>query len=61
MKKNVAWDVKLKCGTMEFEENFTLYKMNKMDLILGDTFFKTHTVDVRHKPVQLVVCHNTMG
>ena len=32
--------------------------MGEMDLILEDTFFETYTVDVRHKPMQLVVCCN---
>lgn len=40
----------------EFKDNFTLSEMNEVDLILGDTFFETHTVDVRCKPVRLVVC-----
>jgi hypothetical protein len=30
--------------------------MDKMDLILEDIYFETHTVDVRRKPVRLVVC-----
>ena len=32
--------------------------MDEVDLILEDTFFETHTVDVRRKPVRLVVCRN---
>jgi hypothetical protein len=53
--KEVALNVNLKCGTLEFKENFTLCEMDEVDLILGDTFFETHTVDVRRKPVRLVV------
>jgi hypothetical protein len=56
--KEIALTVNLKCGTLEFKENFTLCEMNEMDLILGDTFFETHTVDVRRKPVRLVICRN---
>ena len=32
--------------------------MDEANLILGDTFFETHTVDVRRKLVRLVVCRN---
>jgi hypothetical protein len=54
----VALNVNLKCGTLEFTKNFTLCEMDEVDLILGDTFFETHTVDVRRKPIRLVVCCN---
>jgi hypothetical protein len=54
----VALNVNLKCGTFEFKENFTLCEMDEVDLILGDTFFETHTVDVRRKPVRVVLCRN---
>jgi hypothetical protein len=56
--KEVVLNVNLKCTTLEFKENFTLCKMDEVDLILGDTFFETHTVDVRRKPVRLIVCRN---
>jgi hypothetical protein len=56
--KEVVWNVNLKCGMLEFKENFTLCEMDEVDLILEDTFFETHTVDVRRKPVWLVVCCN---
>jgi hypothetical protein len=56
--KEVALNVNLKCRTLEFKENFTFCEIDEVDLILGDTFFETHTVDVRRKPVQLVVCRN---
>ena len=45
--------VTFKCGTFQFVKSFTLHKMNEVDLILEDTFFDTHTVDTRHKPVGL--------
>ena len=48
----------LKSGALEFVESFTLCEMDEVDLILGDTFFEAHTVDVRHKPVRLVVCRD---
>jgi hypothetical protein len=32
--------------------------MNEVALILGDTFFETHTVDVKCKLVRLVICCN---
>ena len=54
--KEVALNMTLKCGTLEFVESFTLCEMDEVDLILGDTFFETHTVGVRRKPVRLVVC-----
>jgi hypothetical protein len=56
--KEVALNVNLKCGMLEFKENFTLCKMDEVDLILGDTFFETHTVDVRRKPVRLIFCRH---
>jgi hypothetical protein len=56
--KEVALNVNLKCGMFEFKENFTLCEIDEVDLILGDTFFETHTVDVRRKPVWLEVCCN---
>ena len=54
--KEVALHVNLKSGALEFVESFTLCEMDEVDLILGDTFFEAHTVDVRHKLVRLVVC-----
>ena len=56
--KELALHVTLKSGALEFVENFTLCEMDEVDLILGDTFFETHTVDVRRKPVRLVVCRD---
>lgn len=53
--EEVALQVTLRCGTLEFVENFTLCEMDEVDLILGDTFFEAHTVDVRRKPARLVV------
>jgi hypothetical protein len=54
----VALNVNLKYGILEFTKNFTLCEMDEVDLILGDTFFEIHTVDVRRKPIRLVVCRN---
>ena len=54
--KEVALHVNLKSGALEFVESFTLCEMDEVDLILGDTFFEAHTVDVRRKPMHLVVC-----
>ena len=56
--KEVALHVNLKSGALEFVESFTLCEMDEVDLILGDTFFEAHTVDVRRKPVCLVVCRD---
>ena len=51
--KEVALHVTLKWETLEFVKNFTLCKMDKMNLILGDTFFETHMTNVRRMPVRL--------
>ena len=56
--KEVALDVILTSGTLEFVESFTLCEMDEVDLILGDTFFEAHAVDVRRKPARLVVCRD---
>ena len=56
--KEVALNVTFKCGTLDFVESFSLCEMDEMDLLLGDTFFETHTVDVKRKPVRLVVCRD---
>ena len=56
--KEVALHVNLKSGALEFVESFTLCEMDEVDLILGNTFFEAHTVDVRRKPVRLVVCRD---
>ena len=56
--KEVALHVNLKSGALEFVESFTLCEMDEVDLILGDTFFEAHTMDVRRKPVHLVVCRD---
>lgn len=37
-------------------KSFIFCGMNKVDLILGATFFETHTIYMRHKLVRLVVC-----
>ena len=54
--KEVALHVNLKSGALEIVESFILCEINEMDLILKDTFFEVHIVDVRRKPVHLVVC-----
>ena len=54
--KEVALHVNLKSGSLKFVESFTLCEMDEVDLILGDTFFEAHTMDMRPKPVRLVVC-----
>ena len=56
--KEVALHVNLKSGALEFVESFILCEMDEVDLILGDTFFEAHTVDVRLKMVRLVVCRD---
>jgi hypothetical protein len=56
--KEIALNVNIMCGTLEFKENFTLCEMDEVDIILGDTFFETQSVDVRRKPVRLVVYCN---
>ena len=56
--KEVALHVNLKNGALEFVESFTLCEMDEVDLILGNTFFEAHTLDVRHKLVRLMVCHD---
>jgi hypothetical protein len=33
--------------------DFTLCKIDKVHLIVEDTFFETHMVDVRRKPARL--------
>lgn len=52
------WNVSLEFGTFEFVKSFILCRMDEMDLILGDTYFETHTVDVRRKPDRLVMCRD---
>lgn len=56
--KELALYVTLRCGTWEYVERFRLCKMDKVDLILEDTFFETYTVYARLKVVYLVVCHD---
>ena len=56
--KEVALDVTMTSGMVEFVESFTLCEMDEVDLILGDTFFEAHSVDVRRKPTRLVVCRD---
>jgi hypothetical protein len=38
--KEMALDVTLEYENLEFRENFTLYEMDEIDFILGDTFFE---------------------
>ena len=40
-------------------EGFALTETNEVDLVLEDTFIEPHTVDVRCKLIQLVVCHDS--
>jgi hypothetical protein len=44
--------VTLEYEKLEFKEGFTLCEMDEVDLILGDTFFVAHIVDVRRKPAR---------
>ena len=53
--KDVTLNVNFKCGMFEFEKNFTFCKMDEVEFNLEDTFFKTHTMDVRRKPIRLVL------
>ena len=56
--KEVALHVNLKIEALEFVESFTLCEMDEVDLILGNTFFEVHIVDVRDKLMCLVVCRD---
>ena len=56
--KKVVLHVNLKIGALEFVESFTLCEMDEVDLILEDTFFEVHTVDVKCKLLHLVVCRD---
>ena len=56
--KEVVLHVNLKSRALEFVESFTLCEMDEVDLILGDIFFEAYTVDVRRKPVHLMVCRD---
>jgi hypothetical protein len=56
--KEVALDVNLEYEKLEFRDNFTLCKMDEIDLIIGDTFFEAYIVDVRRKLTWLVVCYD---
>ena len=51
----------LKSEALEFVENFTLCEMDEVDLILMETFSKTRTMDVREKPMHLIVCSDSKG
>ena len=57
--KDVAFHVTLKSRELKFVESFTLCEMDKVDLILVDTFFKAFIVEVTQKLVHLVVCHES--
>lgn len=46
---DVVLDVTLECERFEFRENFILYEMHEVNLILDNTFFEAHTIDVRWK------------
>ena len=48
----------LKNGALEFVENFILCEIKEVDLILRNTFFEIHTMDVKGKSVHLMVCHD---
>jgi hypothetical protein len=54
----VVLDVILECEKLEFRESFILCELDEINLILGDTFFEAHTVDVKQKLAPLVVCHD---
>ena len=56
--KEVALHVNLKSGALEFVESFTLCEMNEVDLILGDTFFEAHIVNMRRKLLRFMVCRD---
>jgi hypothetical protein len=44
--------VTFECEKLEIRESFILCEMDEVDLILGDTFFVAHIVDVRRKPAR---------
>ena len=56
--KEVALHVNLKRGALEFVESFILCEIDEVDIILGDIFFEAYAVDVKCKPVRLVMCHD---
>ena len=55
--KEMAFRVTLKCRTLDFVERFRLCEMDEVDFILGNTFSKIHKVDMKRKPMLLVVCY----
>ena len=58
--KEVALHIALKSEPLEFVQSFTLCAMDMMDFNLVNTFFETYITDVRHKPMYLVVCLDSM-
>jgi hypothetical protein len=52
----VAIHVTLKCRMLEFKENFILCNIDEINLILDDTFFEAHTMDVWQKSARLMLC-----
>ena len=45
--------VTFQCGTLNFCQDFTLHEINEVHVIVKVTFFETHMIDVRCKPVSL--------
>ncbi len=43
---SVMLNVKLFCGGVQFFENFTLYDLDKNDVIIGNTFLDAYKVDI---------------
>jgi hypothetical protein len=43
---NVALNVELFCGGVQFFENFTLCDLDQIDVILGNTFLDAYKVDI---------------
>ena len=41
------------CGTLDFCEDFILCGIDEVHVIMKVTFFETHMMDFRHKPVRL--------
>ena len=43
---------------LEFKENFTLCNIDEINLILDDTFFEAHTMDVWQKSAWQMLCQD---
>jgi hypothetical protein len=56
--KKVALDVTLRCEMLEFWKSLILCKLNVVDFIFRNIFFKVHIVDMSQKPTRLVLYHN---